>query len=222
MELQLTFRAPTAATTAFWGCNKCGVNLCDVAGVSMKKRKRTKIELVKVVRLTTTVERGGGREAVNGGGGGGGGYTSSAMEVTTFNQRLRSAETEFLVWKNIGAVVRLSYGIGIYVTMALAGRFICSMTGIDCTGGFDPSLDSIVEGLGYAAPPIMAILFILDEVVKSSPHARAIWYVEDEEVRSFYYGMSPWPLLQALSGRCFSAVLLFREHWLTFFLGALI
>lgn len=52
--------------------------------------------------------------------------------------------------------------LGIYVAMALAGRFICSMTGIDCTGGFDPSLDAIVEGLGYAAPPIMALLFILD------------------------------------------------------------
>ena len=51
---------------------------------------------------------------------------------------------------------------GIYVAMALAGRFICSMTGIDSSGGFDPSLDAIVEGLGYAAPPIMALLFILD------------------------------------------------------------
>lgn len=46
--------------------------------------------------------------------------------------------------------------------MALAGRFICSMTGIDCTGGFDPSLDAIVGGLGYAVPPTMALLFILD------------------------------------------------------------
>lgn len=46
--------------------------------------------------------------------------------------------------------------------MALAGRFICQMAGIDCTGGFHPSLTALVEGLGYAAPPIMALLFILD------------------------------------------------------------
>lgn len=46
--------------------------------------------------------------------------------------------------------------------MALAGRFICSMSGIDSSGGFDMSLDAIVEGLGYAVPPIMALLFILD------------------------------------------------------------
>lgn len=29
-------------------------------------------------------------------------------------------------------------------------------------GGFHLSLDAILEGLGYAAPPIMALLFILD------------------------------------------------------------
>lgn len=33
---------------------------------------------------------------------------------------------------------------------------------------------------------------IQDEVVKLSPHARAIRDVEDEELRSFFYGMSPW------------------------------
>lgn len=51
---------------------------------------------------------------------------------------------------------------GIYGAMALAGRFICSVTGIDSMGGFQPTLDAIVEGVGYAAPPIMALLFILD------------------------------------------------------------
>jgi hypothetical protein len=52
--------------------------------------------------------------------------------------------------------------------MALAGRFICQMAGIDCTGGFHPSLTALVEGLGYAAPPIMALLFILDVCTASS------------------------------------------------------
>ncbi|GER49568.1 hypothetical protein STAS_26818 [Striga asiatica] len=86
--------------------------------------------------------------------------------------------------------------LGIYGAMALAGRFICSISGIDCNGGFHPSLDSVVEGLGYAAPPIMALLFILDdEVVKVSPYARAIRDVEDEELRSFFYGMSPWQFM---------------------------
>lgn len=46
--------------------------------------------------------------------------------------------------------------------MAVAGSFICSITGIDYLGGFHLSLDAILEGLGYAAPPIMALLFILD------------------------------------------------------------
>ena len=81
-----------------------------------KSRKKMK-QLVEVVRVSATAERGSGREAVDGGGAeressSGGGYTSSAMEVTTFNQRFRSVETEFPVWEKIGAVVRLSYGIG--------------------------------------------------------------------------------------------------------------
>ena len=46
--------------------------------------------------------------------------------------------------------------------MAVAGRFICEVAGIDYTGGFNASLDAIMAGLGYASPPIMALLFILD------------------------------------------------------------
>ncbi|MTV28376.1 hypothetical protein FTX61_23745, partial [Nitriliruptoraceae bacterium ZYF776] len=133
----------------------------------------------------------GERKTAGAGAGAGGGYTgSSAMEVTTFNQGFTS-ETEFPVWDKIGAVVRLSYGIGIYGAMAFAGNFICSTTGIDSTGGYSPSLDAIVQGLGYAVPPIMALLFILDdEVVKLSPHARAIRDVEDEELRSFLWNVT--------------------------------
>ncbi|XP_035846638.1 uncharacterized protein LOC110939303 isoform X1 [Helianthus annuus] len=106
---------------------------------------------------------------------------------------------------------------GIYGAMGLVGNFICSTTGIDSTGGYSPSLDAIVQGLGYAAPPIMALLFILvDEVVKVSPHARAIRDVEDEELRSFFYGMSPWQFImilqQAQLVRSYFTALLFRVH----------
>lgn len=51
---------------------------------------------------------------------------------------------------------------GIYGTMALAGNFICTTLGIDSMGGYSPSLDAIVAGIGYSVPPIMALLFILD------------------------------------------------------------
>jgi hypothetical protein len=75
--------------------------------------------------------------------------------------------------------------------MALAGRAICDLAGIDASGGFHPSLTALVEGLGYASPPIMALLFILDdEVVKYSPHARAIRDVEDELSRYVPFSIS--------------------------------
>ncbi|KAJ4728706.1 CAAX amino terminal protease [Melia azedarach] len=141
----------------------------------------------------------------------GGGFGGSVMEVTTFDRGFGEAASDFPVWDKIGAVVRLSYGIGIYGAMALAGRFICSITGIDSMGGFEPSLDAILEGLGYAAPPIMALLFILDdEVVKLSPHARAIRDVEDEELRSFFYGMSPWQFLLIVTASSVGEELFYR------------
>ncbi|KAF8702708.1 hypothetical protein HU200_032534 [Digitaria exilis] len=136
-----------------------------------------------------------------------GGGAAGAAGSAGFGAR----DAELAMWDKLGAVVRLSYGIGIYGAMALAGRFICQMAGIDCTGGFHPSLTALVEGLGYAAPPIMALLFILDdEVVKYSPHARAIRDVEDEELRSFFYGMSPWQFMIIVTASSIGEELFYR------------
>uniref|UniRef100_A0A6N2K7V1 CAAX prenyl protease 2/Lysostaphin resistance protein A-like domain-containing protein n=1 Tax=Salix viminalis TaxID=40686 RepID=A0A6N2K7V1_SALVM len=138
-------------------------------------------------------------------------FNGSAMEVTTFDQSFGDTTSDFPLWEKIGAVVRLCYGIGIYGGMALAGKFICSITGIDSLGGFNPSLDAFIEGLGYAAPPVMALLFILDdEVVKVSPHARAIRDVEDEELRNFFYGMSPWQFILIVAASSVGEELFYR------------
>ncbi|KAJ9707172.1 hypothetical protein PVL29_002252 [Vitis rotundifolia] len=204
MEIPLISRTPHPPTTSF--CSSSGgVGLCVLPAT--KKRNESKRCFGGFVRASA--ERS--REGIDGGREGerGGGFTSPAMEVTTLNRSFN--DTEFPVWEKIGAVVRLSYGIGIYGAMALAGRFICSMTGIDSMGGFNPSLDAILEGLGYAAPPIMALLFILDdEVVKLSPHARAIRDVEDEEIRSFFYGMSPWQFILIVAASSVGEELFYR------------
>ncbi|CAN1256746.1 hypothetical protein LINPERPRIM_LOCUS9411 [Linum perenne] len=199
MAMPLVSRTPSQATAA---SSSSSTFSGRVGGCSRRRGKRRlnlrsggkRNQLTGVVRISA--ERSS--EGINatdssggGGGGAGGGFTGGAMEVTTFDRSFGEAD-QFPVWEKIGAVVRLSYGIGIYGAMGLAGKFICSFTGIDSMGGFDPSLDAILNGLGYAAPPIMALLFILDdEVVKVSPHARAIRDVEDEELRNFFYGMSP-------------------------------
>ncbi|XP_076938350.1 uncharacterized protein LOC143606471 [Bidens hawaiensis] len=171
------------------------------------------------VRLNKWRKRVGVRASaeVSGGYGGerkshGGGYRSSGMEVITFNNNNKSfSDAELPVWDNIGAVVRLTYGIGVYGTMALAGNLICSTVGIDPTGGYSPSLEAIVAGIGYAVPPIMALLFILDdEVVKVSPHARAIRDVEDEELRSFFYGMSPLQFILIVAASSVAEELFYR------------
>ncbi|XP_020096174.1 uncharacterized protein LOC109715532 [Ananas comosus] len=137
--------------------------------------------------------------------------SSSTSSSSVIDRSFRSSDSEFPLWEKLGAVVRLSYGVGIYGAMAMAGKFICSITGIDWMGGFHPSLTAIVEGLGYAAPPIMALLFILDdEVVKYSPHARAIRDVEDEELRSFFYGMSPWQFVLIITASSIGEELFYR------------
>ncbi|KAH7514400.1 hypothetical protein FEM48_Zijuj11G0085700 [Ziziphus jujuba var. spinosa] len=213
-------------STPSFSCRVVGLSskLFDLPSVRRRRRKTTTTRTSSIsdgVRVPlrcvrASVERSSNSESMEGRGGReqletsgrGGGFTSPAMEVTTLDT---FNEADFPVWDKIGAVVRLSYGIGIYGAMALAGRFICSITGIDCLGGFNPSLDAILEGLGYAAPPIMALLFILDdEVVKLSPHARAIRDVEDEELRSFFYGMSPWQFILIVAASSVGEELFYR------------
>lgn len=208
MEFPLISRSSNPVTTPFCSSK---ASICDFPASYRTPARRSR-KSCKVGTFKMVAEMGG--DGIDGGdrksgGGGGGGYTSSAMEVTTFNQSFPDAE--FPVWEKIGAVVRLSYGIGIYGAMGLAGNFICSFTGTDCTGGFDLSLDAIVQGLGYASPPIMALLFIMDdEVVKLSPHARAIRDVEDEELRNFFYGMSPWQFILIVAASSVGEELFYR------------
>ncbi|XP_071730599.1 uncharacterized protein [Rutidosis leptorrhynchoides] len=214
MDVSMMFRPPATNPTPTTSCYSCTTGFVGLPE-SLKKRRNVAGKRL-VVSVRATVERNGGDgidagERKTAGAGAGAGYSSStSMEVTTFNQGFAS-EAEFPVWDKIGAVVRLSYGIGIYGAMALAGNFICTTTGIDSSGGYAPTLDAIVQGLGYASPPIMALLFILDdEVVKVSPHARAIRDVEDEELRSFFYGMSPWQFIMIVAASSVGEELFYR------------
>lgn len=71
---------------------------------------------------------------------------------------------DFSVRKEIARIELLIslFEAGIYGAMALASKFVCSISGTDWTGAFHPSQEAIVSGLCYAAPPIVALLFILD------------------------------------------------------------
>jgi hypothetical protein len=96
-------------------------------------------------------------------------------------------------WEQMGMVFRVVYAIAMYGGLAFAGSVICNFTGVDLWGGFDLSPEVITTGFGYAVPPMMVLLFILeDEIVKNCGPARAIRDVEDEELMDFFVGMSPW------------------------------
>ncbi|KFK28469.1 hypothetical protein AALP_AA7G000300 [Arabis alpina] len=161
---------------------------------------------------TDVIDDGDVTPVVGGFSSGNGGLAGASGEVTSVGEFVGgSGGDHFSGWDKIGAIVKLSYGIGIYCGMAIAGRFICEVAGIDYTGGFNVSLDAIIAGLGYASPPIMALLFILDdEVVKLSPHARAIRDVEDEELRGFFYGMSAWQFILVVAASSVGEELFYR------------
>ncbi|MFS7923456.1 hypothetical protein Hanom_Chr03g00260901 [Helianthus anomalus] len=123
MEIPMFSRLPTTnatPTTSVYCCNKLVVGLPDIYN---KRRNATG----RRMRVRAGVERNGGdgidaTERKNAGAGAGvgvgagagagagSGFSGSTMEVTTFNQSF--PDTEFPVWDKIGAVVRLSYGIG--------------------------------------------------------------------------------------------------------------
>ncbi|KAL9231199.1 hypothetical protein vseg_006456 [Gypsophila vaccaria] len=221
----LISRAPHPPTTSF----KSLTNVDFLVKKSTRLRSRSSNINNEGITVGLTVRASVDRSSSNSGGDGAErsdvagsrrfGGVGTTMEVTTFNQSFGDATAatsaaelaDFPVWDQIGAVVRLSYGIGIYGAMALAGNFICSLSGVDSSGGFQLSFDAVIEGLGYATPPIMALLFILDdEVVKLSPHARAIRDVEDEELRSFFYGMSPWQFILIVAASSVGEELFYR------------
>ncbi|KAI5078622.1 hypothetical protein GOP47_0006293 [Adiantum capillus-veneris] len=115
------------------------------------------------------------------------------------------------LWEQIGAGLRITYAAGVYLVMALAGQAICHFAGLDKSGGFEMCPDVAMQGLGFAIPPMLALLFILDdEVVKKSPAARAIRDVEDEELMTFFVGMSPWQLLFVVTMDAVAEELFFR------------
>eukprot|EP00252_Welwitschia_mirabilis_P014075 TRINITY_DN310_c0_g1_i10.p1 TRINITY_DN310_c0_g1~~TRINITY_DN310_c0_g1_i10.p1 ORF type:complete len:334 (+),score=34.55 TRINITY_DN310_c0_g1_i10:503-1504(+) len=115
------------------------------------------------------------------------------------------------VLEHMSALVRVTYGIGIYGVMALAGKAICCVTGVDSFGGLELCTDAMLNGLGYAVPPMMALLFILDdEVVKLCPYARAIRDVEDEELINFFLGMSPWQFMLIVTASSVGEELFYR------------
>lgn len=115
------------------------------------------------------------------------------------------------LWEQIGAGLRITYAAGVYLVMALAGQAICHVAGLDKSGGLEMCPDVAMQGLGFAVLPMLALLFILDdEVVKKSPAARAIRDVEDEELMTFFVGMSTWQLLFVVAMDAVAEELFFR------------
>jgi len=149
-------------------------------------------------------------------GGGGREETNSKGDTSAANWNVNLAdgqapESTEASWEQIGMVFRICYSVAMYGGLAFAGNVICSFTGVDLWGGFALSPQVITTGFGYAVPPMMALLFILeDEIVKSWGPARAIRDVEDEELLDFFSGMSPWQFPFVVAAGAVAEELFFR------------
>lgn len=136
MGLPLITRSPAAPSTSF--CSSPSIaGAFDSFPAGLKTaaavRKERRVG-ASGLRVRASVERRSTGEGVDGRGGegesgGGVGYRGSAMEVTTFNRGFE--EAELALWEKIGAVVRLSYGIGepswFSVNFRVIGVFIASI-----------------------------------------------------------------------------------------------
>ena len=106
MELPLTLTPNHSATTSFSATlANSSSKLCDFQ--TRKKRASFDSTRISVRCVKASAEQSGDtiKERDNRVG-----FTNPAMEVTTLNRTFNYAD--FPVWEKIGAVVRLSYGIG--------------------------------------------------------------------------------------------------------------
>jgi membrane protease YdiL (CAAX protease family) len=114
-------------------------------------------------------------------------------------------------WEHLSMAFRIAYSTAMYGGLAFAGHVICGFTGVDLWGGFNLCSQVITTGFGYAVPPMMALLFILeDEIVKTWSPARAIRDVEDEELLDFFSGMSLWQFPFIVAAGAVAEELFFR------------
>lgn len=108
-----------SSTASFSGRVGLCSRLCDFPARERRRRGRVSFSDVDMVRfrpVKASTEQSSG-EAVDARGSEGEsrqGFTSPAMEVTTLDS---FKDTEFPVWEKIGAVVRLSYGIGQFLIL---------------------------------------------------------------------------------------------------------
>ncbi|KAG0570025.1 hypothetical protein KC19_6G133300 [Ceratodon purpureus] len=144
---------------------------------------------------------------------------SQALDTTSWSTGvdLRSSQSSPIQsdadasWEQLSMAFRIAYSTAMYGGLAFAGHVICGFTGVDLWGGFSLSPQVITTGFGYAVPPMMALLFILeDEIVKTWSPARAIRDVEDEELLDFFSGMSPWQFPFVVAAGAVAEELFFR------------
>ncbi|XP_002964348.2 uncharacterized protein LOC9654282 [Selaginella moellendorffii] len=114
------------------------------------------------------------------------------------------------LWEQLSLTFRVVYGLGLYAGLAFVGQAICKVIGIDCWGGFEISPEAVLDGLGYAVVPMLALLFIQDDaIVNAWAPARAVRDVEDGELMEYFEGMG-WQFLPIVIAGALSEEIFFR------------
>ncbi|CAI5467441.1 unnamed protein product [Closterium sp. Yama58-4] len=125
--------------------------------------------------------------------------------------------------ERVNAFVRFLYGTATYAGLATAAVAGAQLAGLDWSGGFQLSLQGVLDGFAFSAPAIALVLALFqDRVAERWEVVRAVRDADDEETEEFFQGMAAWQYTVVAVSAALSEELFFRAALQAFLTRALL
>ncbi|CAI5518685.1 unnamed protein product [Closterium sp. Naga37s-1] len=110
-----------------------------------------------------------------------------------------------------------------YAGLATAAVAGAQLAGLDWSGGFQLSLQGVLDGFAFSAPAIALVLALFqDRVAERWEVVRAVRDADDEEAEEFFQGMAAWQYTIVAVSAALSEELFFRAALQAFLTRALL
>ncbi|GJP29757.1 hypothetical protein CLOM_g19575 [Closterium sp. NIES-68] len=111
----------------------------------------------------------------------------------------------------VSAFFRFLYGTATYAGLAAAAVAGARLAGLDWSGGFQPSLQGVLDGFAFSAPLIALVLALFqDRVAEQWEVVRAVRDADDAEAEDYFKGMSAWQCTVVAVSAALAEELFFR------------
>ncbi|CAI5505894.1 unnamed protein product [Closterium sp. Naga37s-1] len=125
--------------------------------------------------------------------------------------------------ERVNTFVRFLYGTATYAGLATAAVAGAQLAGLDWSGGFQLSLQGVLDGFAFSAPAIALVLALFqDRVAERWEVVRAVRDADDEEAEEFFQGMAAWQYTIVAVSAALSEELFFRAALQAFLTRALL